>query len=165
MAEGLYLPYATDRRPKDTPTVCKVLYLVTDQRLPNHGQVQQLGPSALAATAIGLWTVSCVVLGLSGACHHSLCQAAHQGTTDSAGCTPLLMSWIYQRFFSEWGTWMSVVPLVCFNLVEFHQVDRVKRQFNGEQLVSGASTKNKTKGLLHINNFTSLDIIYYNRIA
>lgn len=34
---------------------------------------------------------------------------------------------------AEWGTWLSVVPLVCFNIVEFHHADRVKRQFNGEQ--------------------------------
>ncbi|KAL4337235.1 hypothetical protein AHAS_Ahas12G0089900 [Arachis hypogaea] len=26
-------------------------------------------------------------------------------------------------------------PLVCFNIVEFHQVDRLKRQLNGEQPV------------------------------
>ncbi|RYR34127.1 hypothetical protein Ahy_A10g048852 [Arachis hypogaea] len=31
----------------------------------------------------------------------------------------------------EWGTWMSVILLACFNLVQFHHVDRVKRQFNG----------------------------------
>ncbi|RYQ91645.1 hypothetical protein Ahy_B09g097632 [Arachis hypogaea] len=33
---------------------------------------------------------------------------------------------------AEWGTWLTVVPFVCFNIVEFHQVDRVKRQFNRE---------------------------------
>ncbi|RYR42068.1 hypothetical protein Ahy_A08g038515 [Arachis hypogaea] len=33
---------------------------------------------------------------------------------------------------AECGTWMSVVPLICFNIVEFYQADRVKRQFNGE---------------------------------
>ncbi|QHO02618.1 uncharacterized protein DS421_13g425310 [Arachis hypogaea] len=38
----------------------------------------------------------------------------------------------------EWGTCMSVVPFVCFNIVQFHHVDRVKRQFNGEQPVPGA---------------------------
>ncbi|XP_072083686.1 uncharacterized protein [Arachis hypogaea] len=37
----------------------------------------------------------------------------------------------------EWGTWLSVVPLLCFNIVRFHHVDRVKRQFNGEQQVPG----------------------------
>ncbi|KAL4364790.1 hypothetical protein AHAS_Ahas07G0041300 [Arachis hypogaea] len=39
---------------------------------------------------------------------------------------------------AEWGTWMFVVPFVCFNIVEFHQVDRVKCQFNEEQSVPGA---------------------------
>ncbi|RYR51327.1 hypothetical protein Ahy_A06g026346 [Arachis hypogaea] len=29
-------------------------------------------------------------------------------------------------------------PLVCLNIVEFHQVDLVKRQFNGEQHVPSA---------------------------
>ncbi|XP_072086204.1 uncharacterized protein [Arachis hypogaea] len=38
---------------------------------------------------------------------------------------------------AEWGTWMSVVPLVFFNIVEFYHPDRVKRQFNGEKLMSG----------------------------
>ncbi|RYQ94896.1 hypothetical protein Ahy_B08g089854 [Arachis hypogaea] len=28
-------------------------------------------------------------------------------------------------------------PLVCLNIIEFHEVDRVKRQFNGEQPVPG----------------------------
>ncbi|QHO27994.1 uncharacterized protein DS421_7g212800 [Arachis hypogaea] len=34
---------------------------------------------------------------------------------------------------AEWRTWMSIVPFVCFNIVEFYQADWVKRQFNGEQ--------------------------------
>ncbi|RYQ93247.1 hypothetical protein Ahy_B09g099517 [Arachis hypogaea] len=34
---------------------------------------------------------------------------------------------------AEWETWMSVIPLVCFNIVE------VKRQFNGKQPVPGPS--------------------------
>ncbi|RYR73725.1 hypothetical protein Ahy_A02g008209 isoform A [Arachis hypogaea] len=38
---------------------------------------------------------------------------------------------------AEWGTWMSVVPLVCFNIVEFYHANWVKRQFNGEQLMPG----------------------------
>ncbi|RYR78200.1 hypothetical protein Ahy_A01g002930 [Arachis hypogaea] len=33
--------------------------------------------------------------------YQSLCLAAQRGVTDIAGCTPLLMSWIYQRF-SQW---------------------------------------------------------------
>ncbi|RYR07717.1 hypothetical protein Ahy_B05g075133 [Arachis hypogaea] len=35
----------------------------------------------------------------------------------------------------EWRTWLSVVPLVFFNIMEFYQPNRVKRQFKGEQLV------------------------------
>ncbi|RYQ96244.1 hypothetical protein Ahy_B08g091926 [Arachis hypogaea] len=122
--------------------------------------------------------------------YQSLSLAAQRGVTDIAGCTPLLMSWIYQRFLQwcspdrgvylyplaarvlrwrvsldllhfdefawrvyddpalqalcppwfreeeEWGTWLSAVSLVCFNIIHFHHVDRVKRQFNGEQQVS-----------------------------
>ncbi|KAL4390483.1 hypothetical protein AHAS_Ahas03G0149600 [Arachis hypogaea] len=34
---------------------------------------------------------------------------------------------------AELGTWMSIVPLVSFNIVELYHADRVKRQFNGEQ--------------------------------
>ncbi|XP_025630442.1 uncharacterized protein [Arachis hypogaea] len=37
----------------------------------------------------------------------------------------------------EWGTWLSAVPLVCFNIVRFHHVDRVNQQFNREQPVPG----------------------------
>ncbi|RYR18767.1 hypothetical protein Ahy_B03g063379 [Arachis hypogaea] len=33
--------------------------------------------------------------------YQSLCLAAQRDVTDIAGCTPLLMSWIYQRF-SQW---------------------------------------------------------------
>ncbi|RYQ86081.1 hypothetical protein Ahy_B10g105742 [Arachis hypogaea] len=104
--------------------------------------------------------------------YQSLCLAAQRGVTDIAGCTPLLMSWIYQRFSQlvglqqqsrdqhqgrvlywrvsidrlrfdefawmvyddpalqalcphwfreeeEWGTWLSAVPLVCFNIVRY----------------------------------------------
>ncbi|RYR07958.1 hypothetical protein Ahy_B05g075460 [Arachis hypogaea] len=134
--------------------------------------------------------------------YQSLSLAAQRGVTDIAGCTPLLMSWIYQRFpqwcppdrgvyqyslaarliglpqqsrdqhearvlrwrvsldrlhfdefawrvyddpalqalcspwfreEEEWGTWLSAVPLLCFSIVRFHHVDRVKWQFNGEQ--------------------------------
>ncbi|RYR21162.1 hypothetical protein Ahy_B03g066427 [Arachis hypogaea] len=172
-------------------------------------QVEQSGPSMVAAlladfqTCSGMSWVSAVLAWT----YHSLCFVAHRGTTDIAGCTLLLMSWIYQRFSqwcppdrqvymypmttrligltqqsrdqhemrvlrcplsldqllmnefvwmpyndpilhvvcppwfideAEWGTWMSVVSLVCFNIVEFHQVDRAKCQFNGEQPVSEA---------------------------
>ncbi|RYQ85634.1 hypothetical protein Ahy_B10g105205 [Arachis hypogaea] len=30
--------------------------------------------------------------------YHSLCYAAHRNTTDIAGCTPLLVSWLYHKF-------------------------------------------------------------------
>ncbi|MED6220120.1 hypothetical protein PIB30_041814 [Stylosanthes scabra] len=30
--------------------------------------------------------------------YHCLCRANDRATTDLAGCTPLMMSWIYQRF-------------------------------------------------------------------
>ncbi|QHO24061.1 uncharacterized protein DS421_12g368970 [Arachis hypogaea] len=43
--------------------------------------------------------------------------------------------WFHEE--EEWGTWLSAVPLVCFNIVRFHHVDWVKRQFNGEQSVPG----------------------------
>ncbi|RYQ79284.1 hypothetical protein Ahy_Scaffold6g107995 [Arachis hypogaea] len=104
--------------------------------------------------------------------YQSLCLVAQQDVTNITGCTPLLMSSIYQRFSQwcppdrriyqyplaarvyddhvmqalcshwfreeeEWGTWLSAIPLVCFNIVRFHHVDRVKRQFNGEQQVPG----------------------------
>ncbi|MED6196303.1 hypothetical protein PIB30_046188 [Stylosanthes scabra] len=38
--------------------------------------------------------------GLAVLCYtyHCLCRASDQATTDIAGCTPLMMSWIYQRF-------------------------------------------------------------------
>ncbi|RYR63749.1 hypothetical protein Ahy_A04g021510 [Arachis hypogaea] len=35
----------------------------------------------------------------------------------------------------EIHTWRAVVPLVCFNFVEFHHVDRVKRQFGSDQQI------------------------------
>ncbi|QHN97158.1 uncharacterized protein DS421_18g625000 [Arachis hypogaea] len=130
--------------------------------------------------------------------YQSLCLAAQRGITDIAGCTLLLMSWIYQRFLQwcspdrgiyqyllaarlvglqqqsrdqhqarvlywrvsidqlrfdealcphwfreeeEWGTWLSAVPLVCFNIVRFHHVDRVKWQFNGEYLTTTSRRK------------------------
>ncbi|RYR18770.1 hypothetical protein Ahy_B03g063381 [Arachis hypogaea] len=47
----------------------------------------------------------------------------------------------------EWGTCMSVVPFVCFNIVQFHHVDRVKRQFNGEQPVPGAPVNLDSKAV------------------
>ncbi|RYR24615.1 hypothetical protein Ahy_B02g058127 [Arachis hypogaea] len=43
------------------------------------------------------------------------------------------LDWLREE--AEWGIWRSVVPLVCFNIVKFHHVDWVERQFSGEQLV------------------------------
>ncbi|QHO39019.1 uncharacterized protein DS421_4g125420 [Arachis hypogaea] len=136
--------------------------------------------------------------------YHSLSLAVQPSVTDITGCTPLLMSWIYQRFpqwcppdrgvyqytlaarlvglsqqsrdqhearvlrwrvsidwlrfdefewrvyddsalqalyppwFSEeeeWGTWLSAVPLLCFNIVQFYHVDRVKRHLSGQEVL------------------------------
>ncbi|RYQ95327.1 hypothetical protein Ahy_B08g090513 [Arachis hypogaea] len=54
---------------------------------------------------------------------------------DDPALQALSPPWFFEE--AEWRTWISVVPLVYFNIVEFHQVDRVQRQFNGEQLVPG----------------------------
>ncbi|KAL4343388.1 hypothetical protein AHAS_Ahas11G0073400 [Arachis hypogaea] len=89
--------------------------------------------------------------------YHS-CTAASRNVMDIAGCISLLVSLIYHRFpcFSlavrctpydnvelrqiepdklmsdaELYTWRAVVPIVCFHIVEFHHVDRVKRQLGG----------------------------------
>ncbi|RYR03530.1 hypothetical protein Ahy_B06g082554 [Arachis hypogaea] len=76
--------------------------------------------------------------------YHSLCSTTHRATTDIAGYTPLLISSVVSTRVTdlyvshgcedlcllcleneaEWGTWMSIVPLVCFNIVEFHHEDR-----------------------------------------
>ncbi|RYR02536.1 hypothetical protein Ahy_B06g081334 [Arachis hypogaea] len=155
---------ATDRQPGDTSTVCEVLHLVTNREIPDDGQVEQLGPSTMAATASGLSAVLWVVLGLGGACiYHLLCSAAHRGTTDITGCTPLLMSWICQRF-SQWCPpdrrffmYSMAARLIgltqqsrnqhearvlrwrlAIDQLRWDEVDRVKCQFDGEQLVPGA---------------------------
>ncbi|QHO28807.1 uncharacterized protein DS421_7g219900 [Arachis hypogaea] len=54
-----------------------------------------------------------------------------QQSRDQHEAKALCPPWFLEE--EEWGTWLSVVPLVCFNIVQFYQVDRVKRQFNGEQ--------------------------------
>ncbi|MED6121874.1 hypothetical protein PIB30_034192 [Stylosanthes scabra] len=51
-----------------------------------------------ASTGLG-----CLREALVGVCgpqftYHHLCKAADRDTTDIAGCTPLIMSWIYQMF-------------------------------------------------------------------
>ncbi|MED6192168.1 hypothetical protein PIB30_007700 [Stylosanthes scabra] len=45
----------------------------------------------------------------------------------------LLLKWI--RFGPEIRMWRSLVPIVCFNLVNMHHVDRVMRQLGPDQLV------------------------------
>ncbi|RYQ93003.1 hypothetical protein Ahy_B09g099260 [Arachis hypogaea] len=45
----------------------------------------------------------------------------------------ITLDWL--RAEVEWGTWMSIAPLVYFNIVEFHHADRVKHQFGGKQPV------------------------------
>ncbi|RYR11196.1 hypothetical protein Ahy_B05g079669 [Arachis hypogaea] len=79
--------------------------------------------------------------------YHSLCSVAlaHRATTDIAECIPLLFLWmlyddlalqdlrpLWLKDEAEWGIWMFVVLLVCFNVVEFHHVHRVKCQFGGK---------------------------------
>ncbi|QHN78668.1 uncharacterized protein DS421_19g663310 [Arachis hypogaea] len=60
---------------------------------------------------------------------------------DELPWTPYADPWLqditpdWVRSTGEWRTWLSVIPFVCFNIVEFHQSDRVKRQFGGEQTV------------------------------
>ncbi|RYQ96338.1 hypothetical protein Ahy_B08g092062 [Arachis hypogaea] len=63
-------------------------------------QVEQSGPSLVAATTCGLSDVPWSVLGFGGACMDLLFTLQHikRGTTDIASCILLLMSWIYQRF-------------------------------------------------------------------
>ncbi|QHN86392.1 uncharacterized protein DS421_16g545850 [Arachis hypogaea] len=72
---------APDRRSRDPPTVRQVLYHVTDRRVSDDRQVQQYGAPSLATVSLSL--------------------VAQRGVTDITGCTPLLMSWIYQRS-SQW---------------------------------------------------------------
>ncbi|MED6215693.1 hypothetical protein PIB30_000699 [Stylosanthes scabra] len=50
--------------------------------------------------------------------YHHLCMTADQGTTDIAGCVPLIMSLIYQRFptFCPEARDVIVFPLVSSNV-------------------------------------------------
>ncbi|RYR65197.1 hypothetical protein Ahy_A03g011164 [Arachis hypogaea] len=60
----------------------------------------------------------------------------HRGcTTTHPALQALCPHWFREE--DEWGTWLSAVPIVCFNIIQFYYVDRVKRQFNGEQPVLG----------------------------
>ncbi|MED6212197.1 hypothetical protein PIB30_080882, partial [Stylosanthes scabra] len=44
---------------------------------------------------------------------------------------PLIPPWLAQSI----GTWHVVCPLLCFSIVEWHQVDRVVRQFGSRQYI------------------------------
>ncbi|MED6179128.1 hypothetical protein PIB30_114276, partial [Stylosanthes scabra] len=48
----------------------------------------------------------------------------------------IVPDWI--RSHLEIYTWRSAVPVVCFNMVHMHHVDRVLRQYGGEQPVPRA---------------------------
>ncbi|RYR54541.1 hypothetical protein Ahy_A06g029847 [Arachis hypogaea] len=89
MAAGPCLPYATDGLSRDTLTVCEVLHLVTDRGIPDDEQYFERCRGLSWGSAVLAWT------------YHSLCSTTHQGTTDIAGCSPLLISWIYQKFL-QW---------------------------------------------------------------
>ncbi|RYQ92572.1 hypothetical protein Ahy_B09g098797 [Arachis hypogaea] len=83
--------------------------------------------------------VSVTLFGGTAGCHgyrwlHSTIDFAWRVYDDPA-MQALCPPWFCEE--EEWGTWLSVVPLLCFNIVRFHHVDRVKRQFNGEQQVPG----------------------------
>ncbi|MED6129038.1 hypothetical protein PIB30_103853, partial [Stylosanthes scabra] len=45
----------------------------------------------------------------------------------------IVPDWI--RSHQEIYTWRSAMPVVCFNMVHMHHVDRVLRQYGGEQPV------------------------------
>ncbi|MED6215160.1 hypothetical protein PIB30_110659 [Stylosanthes scabra] len=45
----------------------------------------------------------------------------------------LIPDWM--RAQPEVHTWRSAVPVVCFNFVHMHHIDRVIRQYGGEQPV------------------------------
>ncbi|MED6176822.1 hypothetical protein PIB30_091943 [Stylosanthes scabra] len=52
------------------------------------------------------------------------------------GMQALIPEWM--RSHREIYTWRSAVPVVCFNFVHMHHVDRVLRQYGGEQPVPRA---------------------------
>ncbi|MED6158766.1 hypothetical protein PIB30_035786 [Stylosanthes scabra] len=55
---------------------------------------------------------------------------------DVPGIQALIPDWM--RSAGEVYTWRSVVPVVCFNYVHMHHVDRVIRQYGGEQPIPRA---------------------------
>ncbi|MED6169385.1 hypothetical protein PIB30_020861 [Stylosanthes scabra] len=52
---------------------------------------------------------------------------------DTLGIQALIPDWM--RSQGEVDTWHSAMPVVCFNFVGMHHIDRVIRQYGGEQLV------------------------------
>ncbi|MED6180819.1 hypothetical protein PIB30_013902 [Stylosanthes scabra] len=52
---------------------------------------------------------------------------------DTPGIQALIPDWM--RSQGEVHTWRSAVPVVCFNFVGMHHIDRVIRQYGGEQPV------------------------------
>ncbi|MED6227498.1 hypothetical protein PIB30_114139, partial [Stylosanthes scabra] len=52
---------------------------------------------------------------------------------DSPEMQALIPDWM--RAQPEVHTWRSAVPVVCFNFVHMHHIDRVIRQYGGEQPV------------------------------
>ncbi|MED6209816.1 hypothetical protein PIB30_058296 [Stylosanthes scabra] len=55
---------------------------------------------------------------------------------DTQELQAIVPDWLHSR--GEVYTWRSIVPVVCFNYVHMHHVDRVLRQYGGEQPVPRA---------------------------
>ncbi|MED6194372.1 hypothetical protein PIB30_027882 [Stylosanthes scabra] len=53
------------------------------------------------------------------------------------GMQALIPDWMRSR--GEIYTWRSAVPVMCFNFVHMHYIDRVIRQYGGEQPIPRAS--------------------------
>ncbi|RYQ92419.1 hypothetical protein Ahy_B09g098643 [Arachis hypogaea] len=128
LAQGPSPAHASDHQSGHPPTVHQVLYHAANRWLPDDQQVQQSGMSQQIrdyhAQRVLRWSTSLDRLAL-----------------DELPWTPYADPWLqditpdWVRSTGEWRTWLSVIPFVCFNIVEFHQSDRVKRQFGGEQTV------------------------------
>ncbi|RYR28420.1 hypothetical protein Ahy_B01g052541 [Arachis hypogaea] len=136
-------PDAPDRRSRDPPTVRQVLYHVTDRRVSDDQQVQQSGAPGYRCSGtlrsvkhfpgrfsqwyppdrgIYQYPLAARLVGLS------------QQSKDQHEARVLRWRVSIDRLrFDE----DSSVPLLCFNIIRVHHVDRVKRQFNGEQQVPG----------------------------
>ncbi|XLS62307.1 hypothetical protein HN51_016535 [Arachis hypogaea] len=60
----------------------------------------------------------------------------------------MAFDWIMS--LGEIRTWRAMVPLVCFHLVEFHDMDRVKRQLGGRGPVASSSHMVTIDGVLDL---------------